>query len=45
MVIRPYGYQIWEKLKNELDQAFKDSGHTNAYFPLFIPKSFFTKQS
>ncbi|MAX09294.1 MAG: proline--tRNA ligase, partial [Candidatus Marinimicrobia bacterium] len=45
MVIRPYGYQIWEKLKNELDQAFKDSGHTNAYFPLFIPKSFFTKES
>ena len=45
MVIRPYGYQIWEKLKNELDQAFKDSGHANAYFPLFIPKSFFTKES
>ena len=45
MVIRPYGYQIWEKLKNELDQALKKTGHTNAYFPLFIPKSFFTKES
>jgi len=45
MVIRPYGYQIWEKLKNELDQSFKETGHTNAYFPLFIPKSFFTKES
>jgi len=45
MVIRPYGYQIWEKLKNELDQSFKKTGHTNAYFPLFIPKSFFTKES
>jgi len=45
MVIRPYGYQIWEILKNELDQALKKTGHTNAYFPLFIPKSFFTKES
>tara|TARA_B100000029_G_scaffold69019_1_gene61458 strand:- start:1828 stop:3300 length:1473 start_codon:yes stop_codon:yes gene_type:complete len=45
MVIRPYGYQIWEKLKNTLDLQFKESGHTNAYFPLFIPKSFFTKES
>ena len=45
MVIRPYGYQIWEKLKETLDTQFKDSGHTNAYFPLFIPKSFFTKES
>ena len=45
MVIRPYGYQIWEKLKKYLDDSFKESGHTNAYFPLFIPKSFFTKES
>ena len=45
MVIRPYGYQIWEKLKKYLDDSFKDSGHTNAYFPLFIQKSFFTKES
>ena len=45
MVIRPYGYQIWEKLKKYLDDSFKKSGHTNAYFPLFIPKSFFTKES
>ena len=40
MVIRPYGYQIWEKLKHTLDLQLKESGHQNAYFPLFIPKSF-----
>ena len=45
MVIRPYGYQIWENLKTELDNSFKETGHKNAYFPLFIPKSFFTKES
>ena len=43
MVIRPYGYQIWEKLKNELDQAFKDSGHTNAYFPCLYLNPFLQK--
>ena len=45
MVIRPYGYKIWEKLKNTLDKKFKETNHENAYFPLFIPKSFFTKES
>ena len=39
MVIRPYGYQIWDNLKNVFDQEFKKTGHVNAYFPLFIPKS------
>lgn len=41
MVIKPYGYAIWEKLQGELDQRFKDTGHSNAYFPLFVPKSLF----
>jgi len=45
MVIRPYGYQIWDNVKNTFDIEFKKTGHTNAYFPLFIPKSFFTKES
>ena len=45
MVIRPYGYQIWDNLKNVLDAEFKKTGHTNAYFPLFIPKSFLAKES
>ena len=45
MVIRPYGYQIWDNLKNILDAEFKKTGHTNAYFPLFIPKSFLTKEA
>ena len=40
MVIKPYGYAIWEKMKAELDRMFKATGHENAYFPLFIPKSF-----
>ena len=39
MVIRPYGYAIWELVKNEFDKQFKETGHSNAYFPLFIPKS------
>ena len=43
MVIKPYGYAIWEKMQAVLDQMFKDTGHSNAYFPLFIPKSFFSK--
>lgn len=41
MVIKPYGYSIWEKMQQALDQMFKDTGHTNAYFPLFVPKSLF----
>lgn len=41
MVIKPYGYAIWEKMQNELDRMFKATGHTNAYFPLFVPKSLF----
>lgn len=45
MVIKPYGYAIWEKMKAQLDKMFKDTGHENAYFPLFIPKSFFTKEA
>ena len=45
MVIKPYGYAIWEKIQSILDKMFKDTGHVNAYFPLFIPKSFFTKEA
>jgi prolyl-tRNA synthetase len=45
MVIKPYGYAIWEKMKEELDRKFKASGHENAYFPLFIPKSFFSREA
>lgn len=45
MVIKPYGYAIWEKMQAALDQMFKDTGHVNAYFPLFIPKSFFSKEA
>ncbi|RYY27489.1 MAG: proline--tRNA ligase [Sphingobacteriaceae bacterium] len=45
MVIKPYGYSIWEKMQAALDQMFKDTGHSNAYFPLFIPKSFFSKEA
>ncbi len=45
MVIKPYGYSIWEKMQSILDQKFKDTGHSNAYFPLFIPKSFFSKEA
>ena len=45
MVIKPYGYAIWEKMQAELDKMFKDTGHQNAYFPLFIPKSFFSKEA
>ncbi|HNP98704.1 MAG TPA: proline--tRNA ligase, partial [Bacteroidia bacterium] len=45
MVIKPYGYAIWEKMQSILDKMFKDTGHSNAYFPLFIPKSFFTKEA
>jgi prolyl-tRNA synthetase len=45
MVIKPYGYAIWERLQAELDRMFKESGHVNAYFPLFIPKSFFSREA
>ena len=41
MVIKPHGYAIWEKMQQALDKMFKDTGHVNAYFPLFIPKSLF----
>ena len=41
MVIKPYGYAIWEKMQAELDRMFKETGHENAYFPLFVPKSLF----
>ena len=45
MVIKPYGYAIWEKMQSELDRMFKATGHVNAYFPLFIPKSFFSREA
>jgi len=45
MVIRPYGYALWEHIQSYLDQRFKDTGHQNAYFPLFIPKSFIQKEA
>lgn len=45
MVIKPYGYAIWEKMHDALDAMFKATGHQNAYFPLFIPKSFFSKEA
>jgi prolyl-tRNA synthetase len=45
MVIKPYGYAIWEKMRDELDRMFKATGHENAYFPLFIPKSFFSREA
>ncbi len=45
MVIKPYGYAIWEKMHEVLDRMFKETGHENAYFPLFIPKSFFSREA
>lgn len=45
MVIKPYGYAIWEKIRDQLDRMFKETGHQNAYFPLFIPKSFFSREA
>lgn len=45
MVIKPLGFGIWENMKNQLDKMFKDTGHVNAYFPLFIPKSFLSKEA
>src|SRR5579883_2179139 len=44
MVIRPYGYSLWENIQRALDQMIKDTGHQNAYFPMFIPESFLTKE-
>lgn len=44
MVIKPYGYAIWERMQAILDKEFKETGHSNAYFPLFIPKSFSRKK-
>src|SRR5438105_2548899 len=44
MVIKPHGFAIWEKMQRALDRLFKDTGHVNAYFPLFIPKSFLAKE-
>ena len=44
MVIKPHGYAIWERIQRALDKMFKDTGHVNAYFPLFIPKSFLAKE-
>ncbi len=44
MIIKPYGYAIWEKMQQQLDKMFKETGHSNAYFPLLIPKSFFEKE-
>jgi len=45
MVIKPYGYAIWEKIQSTLDRMFKDTGHSNVYFPILIPKSFFSKEA
>jgi prolyl-tRNA synthetase len=45
MVIRPYGYELWENVKEGLDRRFKETGHENAYFPLFVPMSFIEKEA
>lgn len=45
MVIKPYGFAIWEKMRDQLDSMFKETGHVNAYFPLFIPKSFLSREA
>jgi prolyl-tRNA synthetase len=45
MIIKPYGYSVWEKMQSALDKMFKETGHENAYFPIFIPKSFFSKEA
>jgi prolyl-tRNA synthetase len=45
MVIKPYGYALWEKMQQQLDKMFKETGHVNAYFPLFIPKSFLAREA
>ena len=45
MVIKPYGFAIWEKMRDQLDKMFKETGHMNAYFPIFIPKSYLSKEA
>src|SRR5574338_418001 len=45
MVIKPYGYALWENMRDQLDDMFKETGHVNAYFPLFIPQSFLSKEA
>ena len=45
MVIRPYGFSIWDGIKDSFDKCFKETGHENAYFPLFIPKSFLSREA
>ncbi len=45
MVIKPYGFALWEKMRDQLDKMFKETGHVNAYFPLFIPKSFLSREA
>ncbi len=45
MIIKPYGFAIWEKMRDQLDKMFKETGHVNAYFPMFIPKSFLSKEA
>jgi prolyl-tRNA synthetase len=45
MIVKPYGFAIWERIQQELDSRFKETGHVNAYFPLFIPKSHFSKEA
>src|SRR5689334_262993 len=45
MVIKPYGFALWERMRDQLDRMFKETGHVNAYFPLFIPKSFLSKEA
>ncbi len=45
MVIKPYGFSIWEKMQSAIDKMFKDTGHTNAYFPLFVPKSYLSREA
>ncbi len=45
MIIKPYGFTIWERMQRQLDEMFKDTGHTNAYFPIFIPKSYLSKEA
>src|SRR5687768_7152293 len=45
MVIRPYGYRLWELMRDQLDRRFRETGHQNAYFPLLIPQSFLSKEA
>src|SRR5260221_12008492 len=45
MIIKPYGYSLWENIQQQLDRRFKDTGHQNAYFPLLIPESVFKKEA